>query len=86
MASLCFSTQASPYPLILSLENHCSVEQQAVMAKNLRTILGNKLLIKPLGSQLKDLPSPEVRHTHSRIVSDKPICFSNFPNDLGFRN
>ncbi|TMS14683.1 1-phosphatidylinositol 4,5-bisphosphate phosphodiesterase delta-3-A [Larimichthys crocea] len=55
-----YAFRASPYPLILSLENHCSVEQQAVMAKHLRTILGNKLLIKPLrGQPLKDLPSPE---------------------------
>lgn len=53
--------QASPYPLILSLENHCSVEQQAVMARHLRSILGSKLLTQPLRSQaLMDLPSPEV--------------------------
>uniref|UniRef100_A0A8C4HFZ0 Phosphoinositide phospholipase C n=1 Tax=Dicentrarchus labrax TaxID=13489 RepID=A0A8C4HFZ0_DICLA len=55
-----YAFKASPYPLILSLENHCSVEQQAVMAKHLRAILGNKLLTKPLSGQpLKDLPSPE---------------------------
>uniref|UniRef100_A0A8C7G3D4 Phosphoinositide phospholipase C n=1 Tax=Oncorhynchus kisutch TaxID=8019 RepID=A0A8C7G3D4_ONCKI len=52
--------QASPYPLILSLENHCSVEQQAVMARHLRSILGDKLLTKPLNEQqLQSLPSPE---------------------------
>lgn len=40
------------------------MEQQAVMAKHLCTILGSKLLTKPLSSQpLKDLPSPEVQHT-----------------------
>ncbi|XP_055017175.1 1-phosphatidylinositol 4,5-bisphosphate phosphodiesterase delta-3-A-like, partial [Boleophthalmus pectinirostris] len=50
----------SPYPLVLSLENHCSVEQQAVMAKHLRSILGNRLLTKPLTDQpLNQLPSPE---------------------------
>ncbi|XP_072299034.1 1-phosphatidylinositol 4,5-bisphosphate phosphodiesterase delta-3-A [Eucyclogobius newberryi] len=55
-----FAFKASPYPLVLSLENHCSVEQQAVMAKHLRTILGNCLLAKPLSDQpLKELPSPE---------------------------
>ncbi|KAF7661556.1 hypothetical protein LDENG_00259330 [Lucifuga dentata] len=55
-----YAFKASPYPLILSLENHCSVEQQAVMAKHLRTFLGSKLLTKPLSDQpLKDLPSPE---------------------------
>lgn len=56
--------QASPYPLILSLENHCSVEQQAVMARHLRSILGDKLLTKPLNEQqLQSLPSPEVGTT-----------------------
>ncbi|KAM3599068.1 uncharacterized protein V6R79_026267 [Siganus canaliculatus] len=55
-----YAFKASPYPLILSLENHCSMEQQAVMAKHLCTILGSKLLTKPLSSQpLRDLPSPE---------------------------
>ncbi|XP_036408122.1 1-phosphatidylinositol 4,5-bisphosphate phosphodiesterase delta-3-A-like [Megalops cyprinoides] len=55
-----YAFKVSPYPLILSLENHCSVEQQAVMARHLRTILGDKLLTKPLSSQpLKNLPSPE---------------------------
>jgi len=53
--------QASPYPLILSLEIHCSVEQQAVMAQHLSSILGKKLLRKPLNElPLKQLPSPEV--------------------------
>ncbi|KAF3699881.1 1-phosphatidylinositol 4,5-bisphosphate phosphodiesterase delta-3-A [Channa argus] len=55
-----YGFKASPYPLILSLENHCSVEQQAVMAKHLCTILGSILLTKPLSDKaLKELPSPE---------------------------
>uniref|UniRef100_A0A674BB50 Phosphoinositide phospholipase C n=1 Tax=Salmo trutta TaxID=8032 RepID=A0A674BB50_SALTR len=56
-----YAFKASPYPLILSLENHCSVEQQAVMARHLRSILGDMLLTKPLNEQqLQSLPSPEV--------------------------
>uniref|UniRef100_A0A674BB54 Phosphoinositide phospholipase C n=1 Tax=Salmo trutta TaxID=8032 RepID=A0A674BB54_SALTR len=55
-----YAFKASPYPLILSLENHCSVEQQAVMARHLRSILGDMLLTKPLNEQqLQSLPSPE---------------------------
>uniref|UniRef100_A0A8C6WY14 Phosphoinositide phospholipase C n=1 Tax=Neogobius melanostomus TaxID=47308 RepID=A0A8C6WY14_9GOBI len=55
-----YAFKASPYPLILSLENHCSVEQQAVMAKHLRNILGKNLITKPLSDEpLKELPSPE---------------------------
>ncbi|KAM9715388.1 1-phosphatidylinositol 4,5-bisphosphate phosphodiesterase delta-3-A [Menidia menidia] len=55
-----YAFKASPYPLILSLENHCSVEQQTVMARQLRSILGDKLLLKPLsGHDTRHLPSPE---------------------------
>ena len=35
-----YAFYASPYPLILSLENHCGIEQQKVMARHLREILG----------------------------------------------
>ncbi|KAA0705516.1 1-phosphatidylinositol 4,5-bisphosphate phosphodiesterase delta-3-A [Triplophysa tibetana] len=54
-----YAFKTSPYPLILSIENHCSVEQQVVMANHLQSILGEKLLKQPLNDQLKDLPSPE---------------------------
>lgn len=33
----------SPYPVILSIENHCSVKQQKVMANCMENILGGKL-------------------------------------------
>ena len=32
--------ETSPYPVILSIENHCSVKQQKVMANYLENILG----------------------------------------------
>ncbi|CAL1600178.1 unnamed protein product [Knipowitschia caucasica] len=55
-----YAFKVSPYPLVLSLENHCSVEQQTVMARTLRSILGDKLLTKPVkGWDLRYLPSPE---------------------------
>ncbi|KAM8877547.1 1-phosphatidylinositol 4,5-bisphosphate phosphodiesterase delta-3-A-like [Synchiropus picturatus] len=55
-----YAFKASPYPLILSLENHCSVEQQSVMARHLRSILGEKLLTKAIsGRDPQQLPSPE---------------------------
>ncbi|KAM5274386.1 1-phosphatidylinositol 4,5-bisphosphate phosphodiesterase delta-3 [Ctenodactylus gundi] len=50
----------SPYPVILSLENHCGLEQQAVMARHLRTILGDMLVTQALDLQNPgELPSPE---------------------------
>ncbi|XP_061912462.1 1-phosphatidylinositol 4,5-bisphosphate phosphodiesterase delta-3-A-like [Entelurus aequoreus] len=55
-----YAFKASPYPLILSLENHCSVEQQTVMAQHMRAILGDKLLTKPISDlDYNTLPSPE---------------------------
>lgn len=56
------SRQVSAYPVILSLENHCSQEQQEVMAQYLMSILGDKLLRTPLDHPTTgDLPSPNVR-------------------------
>uniref|UniRef100_A0A3Q0RME3 Phosphoinositide phospholipase C n=1 Tax=Amphilophus citrinellus TaxID=61819 RepID=A0A3Q0RME3_AMPCI len=55
-----YAFKSSPYPLILSVENHCSVEQQKVMARLLHSILRDKLLTKPLeGLDSRSLPSPE---------------------------
>uniref|UniRef100_A0A3Q4G7L6 Phosphoinositide phospholipase C n=1 Tax=Neolamprologus brichardi TaxID=32507 RepID=A0A3Q4G7L6_NEOBR len=51
--------EVSAYPVILSLENHCSREQQEVMAEYLISILGENLLIAPLDHPTAgDLPSP----------------------------
>uniref|UniRef100_A0A8C0GYM3 Phosphoinositide phospholipase C n=1 Tax=Chelonoidis abingdonii TaxID=106734 RepID=A0A8C0GYM3_CHEAB len=50
----------SEYPVVLSLENHCSPKQQEVMADYLETILGDKLLTTIIGDTFPtDLPSPE---------------------------
>uniref|UniRef100_A0A8C1Q7L2 Phosphoinositide phospholipase C n=1 Tax=Cyprinus carpio TaxID=7962 RepID=A0A8C1Q7L2_CYPCA len=55
-----YAFKTSKYPVILSLENHCSVEQQKVMAQHLISILGSALVTKPLGDQMPTcLPSPE---------------------------
>ncbi|XP_027523698.1 1-phosphatidylinositol 4,5-bisphosphate phosphodiesterase delta-3 isoform X3 [Corapipo altera] len=52
--------ERSPYPVILSLENHCGLEQQATMARHMKAILGDLLLTQPLqGQDPRDLPSPE---------------------------
>ncbi|XP_029379490.1 1-phosphatidylinositol 4,5-bisphosphate phosphodiesterase zeta-1-like [Echeneis naucrates] len=51
--------EVSAYPVILSLENHCSREQQEVMAHYLISIIGDKLLRAPLDHPTTgDLPSP----------------------------
>eukprot|EP00070_Physeter_catodon_P048803 XP_028355697.1 1-phosphatidylinositol 4,5-bisphosphate phosphodiesterase delta-3 isoform X1 [Physeter catodon] len=77
----------SPYPVILSLENHCGLEQQAAMARHLHTILGDMLVTQLLDSQNpEELPSPEqlkgrvlvkgkklpaARNEDGRILSDR---------------
>ncbi|XP_068940526.1 1-phosphatidylinositol 4,5-bisphosphate phosphodiesterase delta-1 isoform X4 [Petaurus breviceps papuanus] len=54
-----YAFKVSPYPVIISLENHCSLEQQRVMAHHLRTILGDLLLDRPVDDIVTDFPSPE---------------------------
>ncbi|XP_012920922.1 1-phosphatidylinositol 4,5-bisphosphate phosphodiesterase delta-4 isoform X3 [Heterocephalus glaber] len=55
-----YAFQTSDYPLILSLENHCSWEQQQTLAQHLTEILGEQLLSTPLDGLLPtQLPSPE---------------------------
>ncbi|XP_010782197.1 1-phosphatidylinositol 4,5-bisphosphate phosphodiesterase delta-1-like, partial [Notothenia coriiceps] len=55
-----YAFKTSDYPVILSLENHCSVDQQKLMAHHLISILGEALLTKPVGNTtLSDFPSPE---------------------------
>ncbi|KAI3365300.1 hypothetical protein L3Q82_010395, partial [Scortum barcoo] len=80
-----YAFKASLYPLILSLENHCSVEQQTVMARHLRSILGDKLLIKPLSYlNPQSMPSPEdlkgkvlVKGKKERMVAEFPASSSD---------
>ncbi|GAB1285091.1 1-phosphatidylinositol 4,5-bisphosphate phosphodiesterase delta-4 [Apodemus speciosus] len=55
-----YAFQSSEYPLILSLDNHCTWEQQKTMAQRLTEILGEQLLSSTLEGQLIDImPSPE---------------------------
>ncbi|KAM3603915.1 uncharacterized protein V6R79_004013 [Siganus canaliculatus] len=55
-----YAFKTSDYPVILSLENHCSVEQQEVMAHHMSSILGSALVTSPLGDEMPtNFPSPE---------------------------
>ncbi|KAL1006245.1 hypothetical protein UPYG_G00069690 [Umbra pygmaea] len=55
-----YAFKTSMYPVILSLENHCSLEQQKLMAQIMTTILGSALLTAPLEDQMPtNFPSPE---------------------------
>ncbi|XP_063756157.1 inactive phospholipase C-like protein 2 [Eleginops maclovinus] len=53
-----FAFVASQYPLIVCIENHCSVQQQQVMWQHLVRILGEKLYTDPPHEGESYLPSP----------------------------
>lgn len=48
----------SEYPVILSIEEHCTVEQQRHMAKVFKEVFGEMLLTKPIEASADQLPSP----------------------------
>ncbi|XP_067825232.1 1-phosphatidylinositol 4,5-bisphosphate phosphodiesterase delta-3-like isoform X3 [Heptranchias perlo] len=55
-----YAFTVSLYPVILSLENHCGLEQQTVMARHLKGILGDMLVTATIDGKVpKELPSPE---------------------------
>ncbi|XP_039360258.1 1-phosphatidylinositol 4,5-bisphosphate phosphodiesterase delta-3 [Mauremys reevesii] len=55
-----YAFKHSSYPVILSLENHCGLEQQVTMVRHMKAILGDMLLTQTLDGQVpKELPSPE---------------------------
>ncbi|XP_008568970.1 PREDICTED: 1-phosphatidylinositol 4,5-bisphosphate phosphodiesterase delta-4 [Galeopterus variegatus] len=75
-----YAFQTSDYPVILSLENHCSWEQQQTMARHLTEILGEQLLSTTLDGLLPNqLPSPEELR---RKILVKGKRSSTFEEDL----
>uniref|UniRef100_A0AAQ5Z878 Phosphoinositide phospholipase C n=1 Tax=Amphiprion ocellaris TaxID=80972 RepID=A0AAQ5Z878_AMPOC len=48
----------SEFPLILSIEEHCPLEQQRQMARIFRDVFGDKLLTEPVEQMAEQLPSP----------------------------
>ncbi|XP_075711737.1 1-phosphatidylinositol 4,5-bisphosphate phosphodiesterase zeta-1 [Rhinoderma darwinii] len=84
-----YAFQASPYPLVLSLENHCSPKQQEVMAKHLISILGDKLLTMTVTNSFsRFLPSPEalkgkILIKHKKIGLLQDTILSGAPSTHG---
>ena len=67
-----FAFCKSKYPLILSIENHCSVEYQDKMAEYLEDILGDLLYKEPVDENKTELPSPE-ELSYKILVKSKKI-------------
>jgi len=53
-----YAFEKSEFPLIFSIENHCSLDQQDVMAKHLITILGDLLYKEQIKGEEKHMPTP----------------------------
>ena len=58
-AILPYAFHTSQYPLILSIENHCSIKQQDKMAQCMKAILKDKLYVDPVDEDKDHMPSPE---------------------------
>ncbi|XP_074684967.1 1-phosphatidylinositol 4,5-bisphosphate phosphodiesterase delta-4 isoform X1 [Strix aluco] len=68
-----YAFKTSDYPVILSLENHCSMEQQEVLAQQLKDILGEQLLTTTTDGRVPtQLPSPE-ELKHKILLKGKKI-------------
>ncbi|XP_071630783.1 LOW QUALITY PROTEIN: 1-phosphatidylinositol 4,5-bisphosphate phosphodiesterase epsilon-1-like [Temnothorax longispinosus] len=85
---------SSPYPVILSIENHCSPSQQARMAQIFQSVFGEKLVTKFLfESDFSDdpqLPSPsQLRYRilikNKKLVIDPagPLSHTPLPSHRG---
>lgn len=67
---------ATPLPVILSIENHCSLPQQQKMAAIFRDLLGDKLVVAPINEHEMHLPSPN-QLKNRIIIKNKKLRNSN---------
>ncbi|KAK4881726.1 hypothetical protein RN001_005045, partial [Aquatica leii] len=79
----------SPYPVILSIENHCSLQQQNRMAHIFQRIFGEKLVTNFLFdvdySDEPMLPSPEqlkykILIKNKKLVTEVPLPLPTYPS------
>lgn len=74
-----YAFQTSPYPVILTIENHVGFVQQKIMAEIFEEILGKQLYLPPDDAATKPLPSPhELRNKillrgKNHGINDTPV-------------
>ncbi len=64
------------YPVVLSIEQHCDIKQQKMMAQILRDVFQDKLLTEPLEPEAEDLPSPNQLKGKIILKVGKMLSFS----------
>ncbi|CAK7898184.1 1-phosphatidylinositol 4,5-bisphosphate phosphodiesterase 1 [[Candida] anglica] len=67
-----YAFMTSPYPVIISLEVHCNVENQLKMVSVLKEVLGEMLVLYPIDEGF-GLPSPKALK-HRILVKAKRTC------------
>lgn len=67
-----YAFEATPYPVILSIENHLCLDQQRVMVQQMEEILGDMLFTEPASRDLVALPSPEELKNKIIVRAKKP--------------
>ncbi|XP_067090255.1 1-phosphatidylinositol 4,5-bisphosphate phosphodiesterase gamma-2 [Osmerus mordax] len=73
----------SEYPVILSIEEHCSIEQQRQMARIFREVFQDKLLTEPVEHMAEQLPSPtqlkgKIILKHKKLTVDGGFARKDF--------
>lgn len=72
----------SEYPVVLSIEEHCDVKQQKMMAQVFKDVFQDKLLMEPLEPEAEQLPSPtqlkgKIIIKHKKLNIDESIGKKN---------
>ncbi|KAL5020958.1 hypothetical protein ScPMuIL_000113 [Solemya velum] len=75
--------EASHFPLILSIENHCSLGQQRNMAMAFKNMFGEMLLTEPASRDTMSLPSPE-KLKYRIILKHKKLPEGSESNELRY--
>eukprot|EP00833_Pecoramyces_ruminatium_P002289 jgi/Orpsp1_1/1176321/evm.model.c7180000057189.1 len=52
-----YAFKKTPYPMLISLENHCSIQQQINLARDIREILKDNVIVCPFNTNLDSLPT-----------------------------
>ncbi|KAM3724347.1 1-phosphatidylinositol 4,5-bisphosphate phosphodiesterase delta-4 [Dirofilaria immitis] len=71
-----YAFKYTPFPLILTIENRCSLQQQQVMARNFIEVFGNNIYLVPKNESLQQLPSPN-QLKYKYLLRSKIRLFTN---------